>query len=171
MTADIAGPLEPYLIAPPWKDDLLKKFPQDLQDELAGQHQPTGLGHHPKYGYFALGTGQGPFVIWLENDPDRPKPEPVVEEVPLGVHGPEPFKGLDIGYVSFCPYCGSKLRVVHPEDEKWGDFCAGYRDRDRTEWYLCTGDCVFRDVPLVLHNPVNGWDKPPGDNWAIGYVK
>lgn len=75
-------------------------------------------------------------------------------------------------WVRFCPCCGSELRIVAPEDRNWGDFCAHYRRRHGTEWFLCTGtDCTYRNIPLVLHSPVRGWDKPPGDNWAIGYVK
>ena len=80
--------------------------------------------------------------------------------------------------MSFCPCCGAKLRLIHPDDEWWGDFAGNYRVKHGTEWFLCTGerdgkptDCFYTESPLVLHNPIHGWDRPPGDNWAIGYVK
>ena len=35
---------------------------------------PTGIAHHPKYGWFGLGSGQGPFIWWSEiNDEEFKK--------------------------------------------------------------------------------------------------
>lgn len=72
----------------------------------------------------------------------------------------------------FCPCCGHKLEVVAGDDEFWGDFCEGYRQKHNTEWFLCSNkECVYNDCPLLLFNSAYGWDKQAGDNWAIGYVK
>ncbi len=169
---ELAGKLEPYLIPPPWSTDMIAKFPDHVRLELRTKGAPVGLGYHNDYGWFALGTGQGPFVIWTELDPTKKIVSPVESDPEPEVWKPSPRTA---GYVSFCPCCGSSLRVVIPDDEDWGDFCDGYRQSHGTEWFLCTDDkgegCVYKDIPLILHNPVRGWDKPPGDNWAIGYVK
>lgn len=72
----------------------------------------------------------------------------------------------------FCMCCGSALRSVPPEDPDWGAFTAGYAKAHGTEWFLCTSeDCTFSEVPLVLCNPVTGWDHPAGDNFALAFVK
>lgn len=36
-----------------------------LMDKESG---PTGLGYTDETGYYILGTGQGPFVIWMEKE-------------------------------------------------------------------------------------------------------
>lgn len=46
--------------------------------------EPMGLGYKEETGYFLLGSGQGPGVIWME------KPQPV--------DGPYPYDGLPIDY-------------------------------------------------------------------------
>jgi len=62
-----------------WTDEMISNFPQDVQDELnyiirwsRGEEKhmphPTGIGHHPEYGWFCIGAGQGPFIIWVENE-------------------------------------------------------------------------------------------------------
>ena len=181
--------LELYLIPPPWHEDLCKRFPEYIQREIAQRASPIGLGNHHEYGFFALETtGQGPIILWMEVDPERKIITPKVS-VPQPARDP---RGYLVDWVQFCPCCGAGLRVVTPDDEDWGDFCGMYRVKHGTEWFLCTGerrvevkllenkspiaaveetDCVYKDIPLVLHNPARGWDEPPGDNWAIGYVK
>lgn len=164
----LAIDLEPYLIGPPWHEDLVKRFPDYIQRQVAERSVPTELGNHHEYGYFALETtGQGPIILWMEVDPERKIVAPPVT-IPQPARDP---RGYLVGWVKFCPCCGANLRLVTPDDE-WGDFCGAYRVEHRTEWFLCTGaNCVYRNVPLVLHNPVRGWSVPPGDNWALGYVK
>lgn len=156
-TQQLAMLLEPYLIKPPWKSELIEKFPSNVQDEARANDQPIGLGQHPKYGWFALGTGQGPFVIWIECDPNAPKPDPIPPPPP------EPYESA-YGYANFCPCCGSKLKIVPPRGE-------GLL-RSRIEEYLCTGeDCFYKDAPLTLHHPVYGHQHAAGDSWSLGYVK
>jgi len=58
--------LEKHLIAPPWSDELLSHFPEDIRTEAKNNGGPIGLGFHKDYGHFALGCGQGPFIIWVE---------------------------------------------------------------------------------------------------------
>ena len=45
-----------------------KVLPDDLYKELYvnKSEYPIGLGKHPERGYFVLGSGQGPFIIWSE---------------------------------------------------------------------------------------------------------
>lgn len=61
-----------------WLPDVLTNFPDDVKEELEyiirwdrGEEthmpHPTAIGFHPEYGWFCLGTGQGPFVIWIED--------------------------------------------------------------------------------------------------------
>ena len=50
----------------------------------AGCVEPMGLGYREDVGYFLLGAGQGPGVIWVE------KPQPI--------SGPYPYDGLPIDY-------------------------------------------------------------------------
>lgn len=45
---------------------------------------PMGLGLDKELGYFILGSGQGPFVIWMEK--------------PVPVSGPYPYSGIPIEY-------------------------------------------------------------------------
>ena len=72
----------------------------------------------------------------------------------------------------FCPICGHKLDPVSKDNKDWGDFCNHYHEEHGTSWFLCSNkDCVYKDNPLVVHNPVYGWQFRFGDNWAIGYVK
>ena len=42
-------------------DELLKLAKKD-----SAQGYPTGISRHPDYGWFGLGTGQGPYVWWCE---------------------------------------------------------------------------------------------------------
>jgi hypothetical protein len=61
--------LERYLIEPRhWYKDQswLELVPPDVIEELDTSEQPTGLGRHPTKGWFVLGTGQGPFIVWSE---------------------------------------------------------------------------------------------------------
>lgn len=166
----LALDLEPYLIGPPWSDDLCKRFPEWIQRDVAQHAAPIRLGHHPDYGFFALEAG----ILWMEVDPDR---KIITPEVAVPEPAPDP-RGRYVGWVKFCPCCGADLRLVTPDDKDWGDFCGVYRVAHGTEWFLCSGvrseletDCVYKNIPLVLHNPVRGWRQPPGDNWALGYVK
>lgn len=71
MTHDFneALSLEKHMI-PPERWDL--EVPPEvrlhgIEDERS---HPTGYGRHPDKGWFVLGSGQGPFVIWSEWDHD-----------------------------------------------------------------------------------------------------
>jgi len=48
---------------PEWKSIL----PVDVIEELSEPY-PIMLGKHPTKGWFVLGTGQGPYIIWTEWD-------------------------------------------------------------------------------------------------------
>ena len=62
---DEALSLEAHLIEPERWD--LEVPPEvrihGVEDEGA---YPTGYGRHPEKGWFVLGAGQGPFIIWAE---------------------------------------------------------------------------------------------------------
>lgn len=53
---------------PPWEEETLAHFPEKYQDELRHPelYGSIGIGHTEKTGWFILGTGQGPFIIWTE---------------------------------------------------------------------------------------------------------
>lgn len=59
--------LETYLIPPESWDRMVPGFVriQGIADEGS---QPVGYGRHPEKGWFVLGTGQGPFLIYAEWD-------------------------------------------------------------------------------------------------------
>ena len=69
---ELAFELEAYLLCPTaWTDDIIDRFPEDLQEELRDSSiagGPIGIGEHPEHGWFCLGCGQGPFIIWMEDD-------------------------------------------------------------------------------------------------------
>lgn len=59
--------LERHMIPPDaWSGYILSKFPKDVQDELVSKTSPMGIGHHNEIGWYCLGAGQGPFLIWAE---------------------------------------------------------------------------------------------------------
>ena len=73
--------------------------------------------------------------------------------------------------VSFCPRCGSPLRVVDPDTKFWGSWCK----EGGPIYFLCTKpdkQCPFVETyPLVLIDPIHGYPHLPScDNWAIGVV-
>ncbi len=41
-------------------------YPLRLQDEMKSLEQPIGFGWDEEVGWFSLGSGQGPFLIWAE---------------------------------------------------------------------------------------------------------
>lgn len=66
-----------------WTEEKITNFPEDVQTKIrlcippylkddsgkAILPHPTGIGHNEEVGWFCLGVGQGPFIIWLEKDP------------------------------------------------------------------------------------------------------
>lgn len=79
-----AGSLEQYLIPPERWD---REVPGEVRvhgitDEV--ERYPIGYGRHPEDGWFLLGSGQGPFIIYaqweqpavVELDFSKPTPEP-----------------------------------------------------------------------------------------------
>lgn len=72
----------------------------------------------------------------------------------------------------FCPACGSKLKPVEEVDEDWWDIVEPVMRSCGTDYLLCTNtDCWYSDSPLVVHHPVYGCDRAPGESWAIGWLK
>ncbi len=77
---EITFELEKHLIPPDkWDKDLISKFPENLRDEIEynirwsnGEEKdmphPIGLGFREDIGYFMIGCGQGPFIIWSEKE-------------------------------------------------------------------------------------------------------
>ena len=56
--------LEKHLIPFTEWEEKVPKFVRDMVDLDDGQ--PTGIGYTEKTGWYILGTGQGPFVVWME---------------------------------------------------------------------------------------------------------
>lgn len=63
---------EDYLISSALWEDLYDEMPDECKEvvdstveELGG---PTGIGKHPKWGWFIGASGQGPFVAWREKE-------------------------------------------------------------------------------------------------------
>lgn len=87
-----AGSLERYLIRPDtWDREVPGRVRvHGIDDE---GKQPVGYGRHPEDGWFVLGTGQGPFILyadWLETggvteltDFGEPSPPPERYREPL----------------------------------------------------------------------------------------
>jgi len=57
--------LEDHLIAPERWD---LEVPPEVRVEGIDDEgsYPTGYGRHPEHGWFVLGAGQGPFIIWAQ---------------------------------------------------------------------------------------------------------
>lgn len=49
---------------------LAKGNVMEFLDEYGGS---TGVAKHPEHGWIMLGTGQGPFVMWMENKMETSK--------------------------------------------------------------------------------------------------
>ena len=68
----IAFEAEQHLIPPNKWEEALPKLPEEgrkiLEEEMVAPSGPTGLAKHPEYGYMILGSGQGPFIIWSEQE-------------------------------------------------------------------------------------------------------
>lgn len=59
--------IEKYLIDPKdWKTCGIEEKQLLMVEEESGEGQSTGIAKHPEYGFFVLGAGQGPFMIWSE---------------------------------------------------------------------------------------------------------
>ena len=68
---ELASELEEELISPDkWDNKLLDKIPREISDDIKNETTggPTGIGYREDVGYFVIGCGQGPFIIWLEKD-------------------------------------------------------------------------------------------------------
>jgi hypothetical protein len=70
---EMAYSLEPFLIPiAEWnKSEIARIIPEDVRDGITDDIRngcPVGVGCREDVGYFVLGTGQGPFIIWIENE-------------------------------------------------------------------------------------------------------
>lgn len=71
----------------------------------------------------------------------------------------------------YCPCCGSPLKRISREDKEWSLF-SQYESAHKTKYLLCTkSECFYSESPWVLCHPVYGWTHPPGDSFALAYVK
>ena len=71
--------LERYLLSMEKLNERLGEMPPPLKAQMDKWNDPEfdiwsqgcsiGMGHSPDVGWFILGSGQGPFVIWIEGDP------------------------------------------------------------------------------------------------------
>lgn len=65
--------LEKHLIDPQEWDSLYPDIPdyvQQVKDDLSKNPACVGIGKHSDVGWFVLGAGQGPHILWQENDCD-----------------------------------------------------------------------------------------------------
>lgn len=53
---------------------------EGISDEI--DRYPVGYGYHPDKGWFVLGAGQGPFIIWAEWQQPQGVPELNLNEKP-----------------------------------------------------------------------------------------
>lgn len=62
--------LERDLISPSKWGKLYDEMPVQCQSAVDESYSgtPIGIGRNDKVGWFVLGFGQGPFVIWLEHE-------------------------------------------------------------------------------------------------------
>ena len=80
-----AGSLEQYMLPPERWD---REVPGEVRVEGIDDEgsYPVGYGRHPEQGWFVLGAGQGPYLIWAEWQ----QPQKVVELTDFGTPTPEP---------------------------------------------------------------------------------
>lgn len=61
--------LENYLISTKDWNKYLDKLPKYILDNVINKPpECVGFGHHPELGWFVMGSGQGPCLLWVEND-------------------------------------------------------------------------------------------------------
>lgn len=61
--------LESKLIEPDkWSDfyDIIPEYCKKVVDELEVNQEPIGIGWDESLGWFVMGSGQGPHLIWQE---------------------------------------------------------------------------------------------------------
>ena len=73
MQNAMAQKLEPFLIPiAKWnKGEIARIIPDKIREQITDfliRKSPVGVGKREDVGYFVLGTGQEPFVIWIQNE-------------------------------------------------------------------------------------------------------
>lgn len=62
--------LEDDLIDPDTWLDIYDQMPDKCKEVVDAPPQCLGIGRNKKYGWFIMGSGQGPCLIWSENKND-----------------------------------------------------------------------------------------------------
>lgn len=62
----LALELEKHIIKYPWSEEIISNFPEEFKEELRHPEQPTAVGFRDDVGWFILGCGQGPFIIYKQ---------------------------------------------------------------------------------------------------------
>ncbi len=65
----IAYGLEQFMMD--WKTIPWDEVPEGMRQYRDEDDCPIGAGKHPDFGWFVLGCGQGPFIIWTECSIER----------------------------------------------------------------------------------------------------
>lgn len=65
----IAYGLESYMVN--WDTIPWDEVPLEMQGFKNEDGYPIGAGRHPKFGWFVLASGQGPYIVWTECGMDR----------------------------------------------------------------------------------------------------
>ena len=60
--------LEDDLISPDLWRKLYDIMPKECQKAIDDKEYAIGIGINPKYGWFIMGSGQGPCLLWAEKD-------------------------------------------------------------------------------------------------------
>ena len=58
--------LEDDLIHPDLWDALYSSMPKECKEVVDGPPDCIGIGYNDEYGWFILGSGQGPYLCWSE---------------------------------------------------------------------------------------------------------
>jgi len=59
--------LEKHLISPEQWKDFYSRMPRECQEVADGPSECLGIGFCDEYGWFILGSGQGPHICWSQN--------------------------------------------------------------------------------------------------------
>ena len=59
---------EKDLISPECWDELYTSMPKECQEVVEGQPDCLGIGYNEELGWFIMGSGQGPSLLWQEKD-------------------------------------------------------------------------------------------------------
>lgn len=68
QTEQLVFKLEKHLISPEkWTDEIIGIFPKEIQEDLRAKDYPIGIGYYEETGWFCLASGQGPYIVWMQN--------------------------------------------------------------------------------------------------------